>query len=108
MVGPLGVFAAGPPAATIEVEDVNGVPPGGCWRQVRQRPPLKLETLMVGPLGVLPVGPGASTTEVEDIDDGSPGGARARDPGAQHLWSPPLRQGGEWMQKPRDKCSKSS
>jgi hypothetical protein len=37
--------------ATTEVEDVDGGPPGGCWRQVRQRPPPKLKTSMAGPLG---------------------------------------------------------
>jgi hypothetical protein len=45
---------------------------------------------------------------LRNIDDGPPGGARARDLGAQLLWNPPLGQGGEWLQKPTDKCSKSS
>jgi hypothetical protein len=52
MTGPLGVLA-GPTTTTTEVEDVNGGPPGGCWRQ----------------------GPVAATTEVEDVDGGPPGGA---------------------------------
>jgi hypothetical protein len=43
-----------------------------------------------------------------NVDDGPPGGAGARDSGAQRLQSLPLGQGGEWLQKPRDKCSKSS
>jgi hypothetical protein len=71
MVGPLGVLATSPTVATTEVGDVNGGSPGGvlaagpavaitevedvdggplgCWRQVRQWPPPKLETLMAGP-----------------------------------------------------------
>jgi hypothetical protein len=53
MVGPMWVLAADPTAATTNVKDVDGGPPGGCWRQVRQRPPLKLETSMAGPLGVV-------------------------------------------------------
>jgi hypothetical protein len=44
----------------------------------------------------------------ENVDGGPPGGARAGDLGAQRLRSPPLGQGGEWLQNPRDKCSKSS
>jgi hypothetical protein len=74
MVGPQGVLAVGPAAATTEVGDVDGGPTGGllaacpvaaiteigdvyggpprgCWRHVRQRPPLKLETSMAGHLG---------------------------------------------------------
>jgi hypothetical protein len=36
MAGPLGgVLAAGPIAATTEVEDVDGGPSGGCWQQIR-------------------------------------------------------------------------
>jgi hypothetical protein len=46
------VLAAGPAAATTEVEDVNGEP-----------------------LGLLAAGPAAATTEVEDINGGPPGGA---------------------------------
>jgi hypothetical protein len=49
MVGPLGVLVAGLAAATTEVEDVDGGPPGGCWQQVRQRPPPKFKMSMVGP-----------------------------------------------------------
>jgi hypothetical protein len=59
-------------AATTDVEDVDGGPPGGCWRQVRQRPPPKLETSTAGPLGVLAAGPTAATTEVGDVDGGPP------------------------------------
>jgi hypothetical protein len=49
--GPWGVLAAWSVAAITEVEDVDGKPPGGCWRHVQQRPPLKLETSMADPLG---------------------------------------------------------
>jgi hypothetical protein len=34
-----------------EVGDIDDGSPGGCWRQVRQRPPPKLKTSMEGPLG---------------------------------------------------------
>jgi hypothetical protein len=44
-----GLLAAGPTAATTEVGDIDGGPPRGCWRQGRQRPPLKLETSMATP-----------------------------------------------------------
>jgi hypothetical protein len=81
-VGPWGVLAACPTAATTEVEDVIGGPIGGCWRQVRQWPPLKLKTSMAGPLEVLAVGPAATTTEAKDVDGGPPGGGRAGNPGA--------------------------
>jgi hypothetical protein len=47
---PWGVMPACPAAATTKVEDVDGGLPGGCCRHVRQRSPLKLETLMAGPL----------------------------------------------------------
>jgi hypothetical protein len=50
-------------------------------------------------------GPGVLTT---NVDRGPPGGARARDLGAQRLRSPPLGQGSKWLQKPMNKCSKSS
>jgi hypothetical protein len=69
---PWGVLAAGPAATTTKVEDVDGGPPGGCWRQVRQRPPTKLETSMAGPWGLLSAGPAAATTEVEGVDGGPP------------------------------------
>jgi hypothetical protein len=45
------MLVVGPAAASTGVGDIDGRPPGGCWRQVWQRPPPKLETLMVGPLG---------------------------------------------------------
>jgi hypothetical protein len=51
MAGPLGVLPAGPVAATAGVGDVNGGPPGGCCRQVRQRPPPEFVTSVAGPLG---------------------------------------------------------
>jgi hypothetical protein len=47
--------------------------PWGCWRQVQQRSPLKLKTLMAGPLRVLAAGPAVTTIEVEDVDGGPPG-----------------------------------
>jgi hypothetical protein len=75
---------AGPPVATTEVEDVDGGPPRGCWRQVCQRPPLKLKTLMAGPLGVLAAGPPVATIEVRDIDGGPSGGATGRSGSAHH------------------------
>jgi hypothetical protein len=55
MVGPLGVLAAGPAAANSEVRDVDGSPPGGCWRHVRLRPPQELETSMAGPLASMAI-----------------------------------------------------
>jgi hypothetical protein len=66
-----------------------------------------------GPLGGAGAeGPGAPTVDVhhqrENVDGGPPGGAGAEGPGVQRLQSPPLGQGGELLQKPRDKCSKSS
>jgi hypothetical protein len=80
------VLPACPVATTTKVGDVDGRPPEGCWQQ----------------------GPAAATTEVEDVDGGPPGGAGAGNLGAQRLRSPPLGQGGEWLQKLRDKCSKNS
>jgi hypothetical protein len=43
-------------------------------------------------------------------DTGPPGGVGAdlKFEGTQCLRSPPLGQGGEWLQRPRDKYSKSS
>jgi hypothetical protein len=78
MAPPWGLLTAGPAAATINVEDVDDGPPGGFWRQVRQRPPPKLETSMAGPLEVLAAGPAAATTDVEVVDGGPPGGAGSR------------------------------
>jgi hypothetical protein len=85
MVGPLGVLAACPAAATTEVGDVDGGPLGGAGGKVRQRSPPKLKTSMVGPLG----GAGGKDRQrpppkMKDVDDGPPGGAGAGDPGA-HL-----------------------
>jgi hypothetical protein len=45
----LGVLAVGPTTTITKVEDVDGGPPGGCWRQVRQRPSPKLKTSTVDP-----------------------------------------------------------
>jgi hypothetical protein len=47
--GPLGVLAVGPAATTTEAGDIDGGPPGGCWWQVRHRPPPMLKTLTTGP-----------------------------------------------------------
>jgi hypothetical protein len=74
MVGPLGVLAEGSIAATSDGEDIDGGFPRGCWRQVRQRPPSKLELSMVGPPGVLAAGPVAATTKARDIDSEPLGG----------------------------------
>jgi hypothetical protein len=50
MPSPYGVLAVGPAVATTRVGDVNAGP-WGCWRQVRQRSPLKLKMTMAGSLG---------------------------------------------------------
>jgi hypothetical protein len=70
MVGPWLVLAAGSAAATTDVEDVDGSPPGRCCRDFRQRPPPMLKTSMASLLGVLVAGPTAATTDVEDVDGG--------------------------------------
>jgi hypothetical protein len=57
-------------------------PLGGCWRQVRQRPPPKLKTLMAGPLGVLAADPIVATSEVGDVDGEPPGGCWRQAPAA--------------------------
>jgi hypothetical protein len=72
MAGPGGCWRQGPEAAIIEVEDVDGGPPGGVGSKVRQRPPPKLKTSMVGPWEVRRQGPTAAITEVEDVDGGPP------------------------------------
>jgi hypothetical protein len=41
--GPQEVLAIGPAMATTEAEYIDGGAPTGCWRHVRQRPPLKLK-----------------------------------------------------------------
>jgi hypothetical protein len=51
MAGPLGVLSACSAAATTEVENVDGGPPGGAGGKVRQRPPPKLKTSITDPLG---------------------------------------------------------
>jgi hypothetical protein len=50
---PWGCWRQGPAAATTEVEDVDGGPPGGAGGKVRQWPPPKLNTFMTGPREVL-------------------------------------------------------
>jgi hypothetical protein len=77
--------------------------------EVRERPPSTLRNVEAGPREV----PEPEVWErppstLKNVDDEPPGGAGAGDPGAQRLQSPPLGQGGEWLQKARDKCSKSS
>jgi hypothetical protein len=74
MVSPLGVLAACPVVATTKVEDIDGGPPRGCGRQVRQQPPPKLNTSMAGLGMVLAVDLAATTTEFGDVDGGPPGG----------------------------------
>jgi hypothetical protein len=71
---PWGELSAGPTASTTEVEeDVDGKPPRGRCRRVRQRPPPMLKTTsMVGPLGALLAGSSTSTTEVEEDVNGGP------------------------------------
>jgi hypothetical protein len=98
---PVGCWRQGPAAAITEVEDVDGEPPRGADGKVRQRPPPKLKMSMADTLGVLTADPAVATSEVEDVDGGSPGGAGAEDLGAQRLRSLPLGQGGEWLQKTR-------
>jgi hypothetical protein len=75
MVGPLGVLAADPAAATSEVEDVDGGPPGECWRHGLVAATTEVEDVYDEPPGgCWRQGPAAATTEVEDADDGPPGG----------------------------------
>jgi hypothetical protein len=81
MAGPLGVLVAGPAAATTDVEDVDGGPPGGCCRDFRQRPPSMLKTSTTSHLGVLAAGSTAATTEARDVD-GGPLGVLAACPAA--------------------------
>jgi hypothetical protein len=71
--GPVGSRSGAPTAATTKVEDVDGGPPRGYWRQVQQRPPSKVKMSMAAPWGVLVAGLAATTTKVEDID-GTPWG----------------------------------
>jgi hypothetical protein len=69
MAGPLGCWRQVQqwPPPKLETSMAG---PLGCWRQVRQRPPPKLEMSMAVPLGVLAAGPAAATTEVGDVDGG--------------------------------------
>jgi hypothetical protein len=72
-------------------------PLGGAGGKVRQRPPPKLKTSMAGSPGVLAARSGNDHPEVEDVDGAPPVGAGAGDPGARHLRSLSLGQGGEWL-----------
>jgi hypothetical protein len=90
------VLAVGLAAATTEVEDIDGGPTWGCSRQVQQQPPLKLKMSMADPQDVLELEvQERPPSTLRNVNDGPPGGARANDPGAQRLRSPPLGQGGE-------------
>jgi hypothetical protein len=86
MASPLGALSVGPVAFITKVEDdVDGRPPGGRCRRVRQRPPSSLKTtLMVGPWEALPTCPVASATEFEDDVDGEPPGGAASGSGGVH------------------------
>jgi hypothetical protein len=77
--------------------------------KIPERPPSTLRNVDGGPQEVpeLKIRERPPST-LRKINGGPPGGAEARDLGAQHLRSMPLGQGGKWLQKPRDKCSKSS
>jgi hypothetical protein len=64
---------------------------------------------MVGPREVLELKvQERPPSTLRNVNGGPPGGAKAEDLGAQRLRSPPLGQGGEWLQKRMDKCSESS
>jgi hypothetical protein len=60
-------------AANTDVEDVDGVPPGACWQEVRERPPPMLKMSTVGPLGVLAACPAVATTEAGNVNGRPPG-----------------------------------
>jgi hypothetical protein len=49
MVAPLGVLVVGPAVVTTEAGDVDGGPPGGCYRDFRQHPPPMLKTSTAAP-----------------------------------------------------------
>jgi hypothetical protein len=104
-VGPSGVLAAGPVAATTDVGDVGGGPPGGvgsrsgsghhrCWRRWWRAPGVlaagsaaattEVEDVDGRPLGVLAAGLAAATTEVEDVDGGPLGDAGGRSSSGHH------------------------
>jgi hypothetical protein len=57
---------------------------------------------------VLELKVGSAHYRHKNVDDGPPGGARAGDLRMQCLRSPPLGQDNEYLQKPREKCSKNS
>jgi hypothetical protein len=82
MADPLGALSIGPAASTTNVEeDVDGGPPGGRYRWVRHRPPLRLKKMsMVTPLGALPAGLAVATTEVKENIDCRPLGALSAGP----------------------------
>jgi hypothetical protein len=89
-------------------ENVNGGPPGGARAGDPGAHTNNVKMPMAGPREVSELQVWDVHHQRENIDDWPPGGARTRDPGMQCLRSPPLGHGGEWLQKPRDKCSKSS
>jgi hypothetical protein len=87
MACPMGGAAVHPAtSATGFKDDVDGGPPGGHYRLVRQHPPPRLKTTsMVAPWGALPVGLIASATKFEDDVDGGPlGGAVGGSDGVDH------------------------
>jgi hypothetical protein len=86
MVPPLGALSVGPTASTTEFgDDVDGRPPRGRYRRVRQWPPPSLKTTsMADSLGALPTGPAASTTEFGDDVDGRPLGGTAGESDSGH------------------------
>jgi hypothetical protein len=76
-VRPLGALSVGQAASTTKIEeDIDGEPPQGHCRRVRQHPPPMLKTTSTAdPLVALSAGPTVSSTEVEeDIHGSLPGG----------------------------------
>jgi hypothetical protein len=81
---PGGCWRLGPTAATTEVKDVDGGSSGGAAGKVRQRPPPKLNMSMAGPWGCWWQGLAAATTEVEDVNGGPLGVLVARSGSGHH------------------------
>jgi hypothetical protein len=91
------------------LRNIDGGPPGGARAGGLRAPTINAKNIDGGAqevptLEVLECPP----STLRNIDGGPPRGDGAGDPGAQRLWSPPLGQSGEWLQKSRDKCSKNS